>query len=62
VPAVGDLVRSTDGDWMVRPPLHCPSGHRLKRGRILVSSIACSSGRHLTSRFLLRKENVVSNG
>jgi hypothetical protein len=24
MPAVGELVRCTDGRWMVRPPLHCP--------------------------------------
>jgi len=24
--AVGELVRCTDGAWMVRPPRHCPRG------------------------------------
>jgi hypothetical protein len=48
--AVGELVQSTTGQWMVRPPLHCPRGHPLRPGRMLVGSIACSCGRHLTSR------------
>ena len=36
VPAVGELVRSTAGQWMVRPPQHCPAGHKLAPGRVLV--------------------------
>ena len=32
------LVRSTSGAWMVRPPQHCPNGHRMQPGRILVGS------------------------
>jgi hypothetical protein len=47
---VGELVRSTSGAWMVRPPTHCPRGHRLRPDRMLVGSIACSCGRHLTWR------------
>jgi hypothetical protein len=35
---------------MVRPPLRCPRGHPLRPGRMLVGSIACSCGRHLTWR------------
>jgi hypothetical protein len=31
--AVGELVRSTPGAWMVRPPTHCPRGHLLRPGR-----------------------------
>src|SRR5882762_7220356 len=30
------------------PPRHCPRGHLLQPGRMLVGSIACSCGRHLT--------------
>jgi hypothetical protein len=26
MPAVGELVRCTDGAWMVRPTRHCPRG------------------------------------
>jgi hypothetical protein len=48
--AVGELVRSTTGAWMVRPPQHCPRGHPLRPGRVLVGSIACPCGRHLTWR------------
>jgi hypothetical protein len=31
MPAVGELVRCTDGSWMARPPQSCPHGHRLRR-------------------------------
>jgi len=31
-PAVGELVRCTNGAWMVRPPLRCPRGHSLRPG------------------------------
>jgi hypothetical protein len=36
MPAVGELVRCTDDQWMVRPPQHCPSGHKLAPGWVLV--------------------------
>jgi len=39
---VGKLVRSTSGQWMVRPPTHCPSGHRILPGRTLVGHQACA--------------------
>lgn len=26
---VGELVQTTDGKWIARPPTHCPSGHQL---------------------------------
>jgi hypothetical protein len=48
---VGELVRSTTGQWIARPPLRCPRGHVLRPGRMLVGSIACSCGRHLTWRW-----------
>jgi hypothetical protein len=47
---VGKIVRCTNGAWMVQPPPRCPRGHPLLPGRILVASIACSCGRHLTWR------------
>src|ERR1700741_4127262 len=47
---VGELVQSTTGQWMVRPPLCCPRGHALQPGHTLVGSIACSCGRRLTLR------------
>ena len=33
MPAVGELVRCTNGGWMVRPPQRCPRGHRLALAR-----------------------------
>ena len=50
MPAVGELVRSTSGQRMVKPPLRCPRGHPLRPGRMLVGTVACSCGRHLTWR------------
>jgi hypothetical protein len=47
---VGELVQSTTGQWIARPPQHCPRGHLLRSGRFLVGSIACSCGRHLRWR------------
>jgi hypothetical protein len=47
---VGELVQSTRRGWMVRPPTRCLRGHLLRPGRVLVGSIACSCGRHLTWR------------
>jgi hypothetical protein len=41
-------VRSNSGQWMVRPPQRCAQGHRLRPGHVLVGTIACSCGRHLT--------------
>lgn len=47
-PGVGDLVQSTDGEWMVRPPEECGAGHRLA-GNCIVGTLECSCGdRHLT--------------
>ncbi|MDT7719826.1 MAG: hypothetical protein QOE94_837 [Mycobacterium sp.] len=51
MPADGELVRCTDGRWMVRPPTHCPRGHRLQPGRVLVGHAPCGCGRrggHMT--------------
>jgi hypothetical protein len=42
---VGDLVRSTDGAWMVR----CGTGHPITPGRVLVGTAVCAcQDRHLT--------------
>src|SRR6202008_3036038 len=43
MPAVGALVRCTDGSWMTRPPQSCPRGHRLGPAR-------CSSGTSRAAR------------
>ena len=49
MPAVGDLVRCTDGSWMVRPPERCPRRHRLPPGRTLVGHQPCDCvGGHTT--------------
>jgi hypothetical protein len=47
---VGDLVLSTDGEWMVRPPQRCCNGHPITPGRVLVGSVpcVCDRGRHMT--------------
>jgi hypothetical protein len=47
---VGRLVRSTGGQWMVRPPQRCGNGHPLTPNHVLVGSMACPCGerRHLT--------------
>jgi hypothetical protein len=47
MPAVGELV-CRSGQWMVQPPEVCPRGHRLLPGRMLVGTVACSCGRHIT--------------
>jgi hypothetical protein len=38
MPAVGELVRCTDGSWMTRPPQSCPRGHLLRPGAMLVGT------------------------
>src|ERR1700739_4677384 len=50
VPAVGELVRCTDGSWMTRPPQSCPRGHLLRPGAMLVGHQPCSAcrGGHTT--------------
>jgi hypothetical protein len=50
VPAVGELVRCTDGSWMTRPPQSCPHGHLLRPGAMLVGHQPCSTcrGGHTT--------------
>ena len=40
IAGVGELVRSTTGQWIARPPLRCPRGHPLRPGRMLVGSTA----------------------
>jgi len=38
--AVGDLVYRR-GKWFTEPPSHCPRGHRLGPGEVLVGHVAC---------------------
>jgi len=40
-PAVGDLIRSTTGAWITRPPTRCPNGHQFGPGRVFVGHQAC---------------------
>ena len=35
---------------MARPPMRCPRGHLLRPDRMLVRTVACSCGRHITWR------------
>jgi hypothetical protein len=47
-PDIGDLVRSTTGQWMVRPPERCGNGHLLA-GHCIVGTLPCHcQDRHLT--------------
>jgi hypothetical protein len=47
---VGELVVSTDGAVMVRPPERCANGHLLA-GRCIVGALPCScQDRHMTWR------------
>jgi hypothetical protein len=48
--AVGDLVRSTAGAWIARPPQRCPRGHWFGPNRVLVGHQPCGScrGGHTT--------------
>ena len=46
---VGDLVLSSGGEWMVRPPERCGNGHPITPGHVLVGTAVCAcQDRHLT--------------
>ena len=47
---LGDLVQTTDGKWMTRPPARCPHGHTLGAGQVLMGHQAClgHGGGHTT--------------
>jgi hypothetical protein len=47
---LGDLVQTTNGKRMTRPPARCPNGHALGPGQILVGHAACTrhGGGHTT--------------
>jgi hypothetical protein len=38
---LGYLVQTTAGKWITHPPTHCPNGHRLGPGEVLVGHQAC---------------------
>lgn len=46
----GRLYQVRDGGWAEPSPTHCPAGHRLGPGRVLVGKIACTAvgGNHRT--------------
>jgi hypothetical protein len=46
MPTVGSLVPCTKGGWMISPPQHCPNGHSLGPGRVLVGHQPCAGGCH----------------
>ncbi|MEB3021331.1 hypothetical protein [[Mycobacterium] crassicus] len=48
--AVGDLVQITGGQFVIRPPTHCPIGHQFRPGRVLVGHQPCGCGGHTTWR------------
>jgi hypothetical protein len=41
VARVGDLIQTTAGKWIIQPPIHCPNGHTLTPGRMLVGFQRC---------------------
>jgi hypothetical protein len=38
---LGDLVQTTNGQWITQPPSRCPHGHTLGPGQVLVGHQAC---------------------
>jgi hypothetical protein len=47
---LGELVQTTAGEWITHPPTHCPNGHTLGPGQVLVGHQAClgHGGGHTT--------------
>ena len=47
---LGELLQTTAGKWITHPPTHCPNGHRLGPGQVLVGHQAClgHGGGHTT--------------
>jgi hypothetical protein len=47
---LGELVQTTTGKWITRPPTRCPDGHSLGPGAVLVGHQAClgHGGGHTT--------------
>lgn len=47
---LGDLVQTTAGTWITRPPTHCENGHEFGAGKALVGYQAClgHGGGHTT--------------
>ena len=47
---LGELVHTTAEKWFTHPPAHCPNGHTLSPGELLVGHQAClgHGGGHTT--------------
>jgi hypothetical protein len=39
---IGDLRKTFDCQWVTEAPTHCPNGHQLVGGQVLVGHTACS--------------------
>lgn len=51
MPGVGDLIETTSGRWITKPPYRCARGHVLGPGQVLVGHVAClghGGGGHTT--------------
>ncbi len=59
---VGDLIQDRRGRWITLAPTHCPAGHRLGPGQVLVGHVACmghGGGGHTTWHCRACPQNVV---
>jgi hypothetical protein len=54
MPTFGNLVPCTDGGWMILPPQHCPRGHRLGPGAVLVGHQPCAGSCHVGHHLAMR--------
>lgn len=59
---IGALVLNTDDQWMALPPEHCPDGHQLGAGRVLVGFQPCGCGRHGHTTWRCRECDAVIYG
>jgi hypothetical protein len=59
-PGIGDLVQTTAGTWIIRPPTRCANGHEFGAGRAIVGYQAClgHGGGHTTWTCLTCDETV----
>jgi hypothetical protein len=47
---LSELVQTTAGKWIIHPPTHCPNGHSLGPGEVLLGHQVClgHGGGHTT--------------
>jgi len=45
-----ELVQTTDGKWITRPPTRCPNGHPLGPNQVLVGSHTIDPNRELLAQ------------